>query len=284
MVMTPVSTSLDDQYKYFYHDFQGDDEGHRSEMLNDINEGMGDDPDSFGYQHIVDRGPCGCWTILRQRENMDWTPHKVVDWTSVKPDENELKMIEEERANAYAACCINKDILMDHYTLDEDEMFEGDDDVTVNDMDYRRHLGRPEWHNVKDLGCCNHQIGHYVQDDFDYWNKDFTSDGCCASIACYNCLFSLAGIAPIILIILLCRWRKDKFSLCGLNPWANGNRCCDQLDLSDAHKILKSDRDFIKNLGGGTNHFNPVNHRISRANAIQSNNSPYTNNLFGMMK
>jgi len=263
-------------YRYFYHQFQPRD----SEEINWLNglyddKNIGDNPNSFGYQHLVDQGPCGCWSYFRQRENMDWTPHKTAlepenpddlpDWKGRDPQEDEF--IANENAYVWAACtcCMNEDILMDEYMKD----------------DYEQD-GRPMWHNVKDLGCCNHMVAEYDKQDPFHWSEDYHSLGCCQSVACYNTLFAMAGIIPILLALFLCRVKSDDLKCGGCNPWAQDSKC----NRSVGDKQYQSDQKHLRQYGGGYDNYGYDGYEIDdyQHNALLPSYSKYNNSgdPFGM--
>jgi len=227
-------------YEYFYHEFVDPDD-EQKEWLNEVVPTMGEKPESFGYQHLIDQGPCGCWSYLRQRENMDWTPHiHPSDDTDSKwkegRDPQETELAKNEQAFVYAACCINEDILLDNY-------------MDVNG-DKRNPKDRPQWHNVKDLGCCNHKVAEYQKQDGFHWKPDPESLSCCQSVACYNTLFAMIGLVPILIALFMCRVKSDEWEFCGCNPWSDDNKCCGPLDRSKQYSQYKAEQKHLQKFGG----------------------------------
>merc|ERR1712227_243846 len=128
--------------------------------------------DEWGRYHIIDEG-C-CWTTMRQVENIERKPMS-------HDSEEFIDSASKENAVAFAACCVG-DIGHEKYIVPfvktwgytnewkdhlNEEGYEKEDLFRNKDEKYNTEpyvagwRGNFNYHNIRDVGCCNVQVGEY---------------------------------------------------------------------------------------------------------------------------
>jgi len=171
----------------------------------------------WGYNHIVDE-TC-CWTVMRQVENVQRTP------LAPQMDPEVYKnSATGERVEVRAACCVG-DIGNDSFFApfsrpygyteewgkkdsggEQEEDRNPQDDIDTYTAAYfptQRH--NFNFHNIRDVGCCNVHEGHYDKnsDDEPQWDLHYTEDTDGCTMRKINAAIGF-GVAGLIFSAIMC--------------------------------------------------------------------------------